>query len=522
MAFLILLISSINFINLSIAGATQRAKEVAVRKTLGTNKGSIVQQFTFEVFIQCIAAIIISFALVEILLSGFNTLMNTELSIFNPYNRWLLVVSVIGILILISGVFPGIYLSNFSPIKVLKGNFSRSKSGNTLKKSMLIIQFVISAIFLMSSLIIKAQLEYMNNKDLGFSKDQVVLFPISQFKDSWQRFDTYKQEISKIAGVSGVTTTNRPPGTNGDNGANSDVTYRELSFQTDMHYIDKDYIPTMKIKLIEGENFRKSSHSENETNSILDKDGDTIFTNNILVNKKFIEVFGLENPIGTKIQYWDSQGEIIGVINNYISKGFDAVDIPSLYMTYVDENDSWIKPQHVLVKLNGENTAKTIAAIEAFWTSKIEPDYPFRYEFLDQNFSKLFTQQQQLEKLVSTLSMIMIFISLLGLFAIATHTVQQRYKEVAIRKTLGATEKQLIYNLIKDFIVIAAIATIIAMPIAYYLSSRWLQDFVYRIDIPILPFIITPIIIMALTTIIIYLQAKKALKLDLVANLKYE
>lgn len=523
LAFLILVISSINFINLSISGSTQRAKEVAVRKTLGTSKTKIVLQFIFEVTLQCLFAIVISLALVEILLPLFNSLMNTELEILDPYNKWFWALGIIGLLVFIAGIFPGIYLSNFNPVKVLKGNFGRSKSGNTLKKTMIIFQFCISAIFLISAFIIKSQLDYMNNKDLGFQKDQMLFVPIQNGGETWKKMETFKQELTKLKGVERVATTTRPPGTYAGNGSNSNVDYREISYQTDMHFIDADYFPTMGIKLSEGKNFIQDWMQTDRSKFTMDSDGDTLLLNEIIVNKKLVDKFGFENPIGTEVSYWGYKGTIIGVVDNYISKGFDEGAYPALYMNYLKgDNGDWGKPSFVMIKLNNQNVKTTLNEIEKFWTTRIEPRFPFKYEFLDQNFAELFSKHERLEKLVTGLSILMIFISLLGLFAIASHTVQLRYKEVAIKKTLGASEKELVFGLIKDFILITIIALIIALPISFYLSNRWLQDFAYRIDIPIAPFLIAPIVMLTLTIAIILVQAVKALKLDLVSHLKYE
>jgi putative ABC transport system permease protein len=522
LAFLILIISGINFINLSISGAAQRAKEVAIRKTLGTPKTKVVKQFVYEVFLQCIVAILIAIALVEVLLPQFNTLMGTELSLFSPYNKWFLALGVVAILVLIAGIFPGLYLSNFNPVKVLKGDFGRSKSGKHLKKTMLIVQFGISAIFLIATFVIKSQLDYMNNRDLGFDKEQTLMFGIYKTQETWKKFDMYKQEIAAMEGVVSVSTTNRPPGTYSGNGSNSNCDYMDQSYQTDIHFVDKDYLAHMGVKLLEGKFHSRDKFSKGDHSRVVNTDGDTLFANQIVVNKKFVESFGFEEPIGKKVQFWEFQSEIIGVVDNYLAKGFDQAHIPNLFTVYNDSDDGWIKPQRVLVKVDGNDIEKTIAQIETFWTQKIEPGYPFEYEFLDANYARLYAKQDRLEKLVTTLSMIMVFISLLGLFAIASHTVKQRYKEVAIRKTLGATEKQLIQSLVKDFVVVAALALLIAIPVAFYLSYQWLQGFVFKIDMPVIPYIITPIIVVGLTLAIVYIQANKALKLDLVANLKYE
>ncbi|NJB36844.1 ABC transporter permease [Croceivirga sp. JEA036] len=522
-ALLILVISAINFINLSISGATKRAKEVAIRKTLGTSKLKVIAQFIFEVALQCALALLVSLALIEIVLPPFNTLMGTDLELLSAYNKWWWGFGIITILILISGLFPGIYLSQFNPVKVLKGNFSRSKSGQKLKRGMIVFQFCISGIFLISAFVIKSQLHYMNNRDLGFTKEQMLIINIRNAGETHNKLATFKQELKKIDGVAAVATGTRPPGTYASFGSNSNVDYQELSFQADMHFIDADFIPTMGIKLNKGKNFTKDWMDVDTSQVFLDNDGDTIYANEIIVNQKLVSNFQFKNPIGKQVEYWGYKGTIIGVVDNYIAKGFDQGAYPALYMPYLKgETGDWGKPTHLMVRLNGTAITETVASIEDFWTQSIEPRFPFKYEFLDQNFAKTFAKQKRLETLVTILSFLMIFISLLGLFAIASHSVQQRYKEVAIRKTLGASEKTLILSLIKEFILIAVIALSIALPISYLLADRWLEDFAYRINVPLAPFAITMVLMLTLTLAVILIQALKALKIDLVAHLKYE
>jgi len=504
LSLLILIMSAVNFINLSISGATHRAKEVAVRKTLGSEKKSIIFQFVLEVFVLCLVAICFSLALVELVLPAFGNLLDVDLHILDVLQDLPTLFITILLLILFAGLFPAIYLSNFNPVKVLKGNFSRSKSGAVLKKGLIAFQFAICAIFLIGTFVINSQLSYMNNKDLGFNRDQIIIIEVSDREAVSLKTDLYKQELNKLDGVQKVFLSDRPPGTMAGYGSMTQVEHKDQLVPTDIHLIDHDFFPAMEIDILEGRNFLPA-----------EKIDTTLSINKIIVNEKLVKEFNLENPLGAILEFWDENCEIIGVVNDYITRGFGADIQPAVYAVDYEVNA-------VMIKIKPDNISQTISQIDDFWTTKIEPNFPMQYKFLDKDFATLYEDQQKLQSLVSALSFIMVLIALLGLFAIATHSIQQRYKEVAIRKTIGASESQILGNLIKEFVMICLGAILVAIPIAYVLSNRWLEDFTYRIDMPVLPYFVAPLMILALTIFIIWTQAKKALKVDLVKHLKYE
>lgn len=503
LSLLLLVVCAINFVNLSISGATQRAKEVAIRKTLGGSKKGITVQFVLEVMFLCLVAFCLSLALVEISLPSFGNLLDVDLHILNVLEYLPLILSTILILIVCAGLFPALYLSNFNPVKVLKGNFSRSKSGTVLKKGLMAFQFAICAVFLIGAFVINAQLKYMNEKDLGFNKEQVMMIEVSDRDALEPKTDMYKRELNKMPGVQKVFMSDRPPGTMARYGSVTRVKYIEDYVTTDIHFIDHEFFPGMEIEILEGRNFLPTELF------------DTVGVNKVVVNEKFIREFNIEKPIGKTIDLWEQDCEIIGVVKDYISKGFGTDIQPALFA-------AGYRTSVVMLRLDTEDISQTIAAVEDFWTTKIEPDYPLQYEFLDKDFAALFEQHQKLQTLVSALSAIMVLIALFGLFAVATHSIQQRYKEVAIRKTIGASEAQILGNLIKDFAIICLGAILVALPIAYVLSSRWLEDFTYRIDMPAIPYFVAPLLIFGLTIFIIWMQARKALSVDLVKHLKFE
>ncbi len=503
LSLLILLISSINFINLSISGATKRAKEVAVRKTLGSSKQSIVNQFVLEVAVLCVIALAISLALTEILLPAFSNLLDAEMQITDVLADLPLLFAVILTILLLAGLFPALYLANFNPVKVLKGNFSRSKSGAIVKKGMIVFQFAASAIFLVGAFIVNKQLTFMNNKDLGFNKERVLLIESASGADVMDKKGVFRNELGKISGVEGTFLSDRPPGAYNRRGSVSQVYQNGTMFATDLHFVDENFFPSLNIPILQGRNL--------DDKMVFDTIG-----NKVLVNETFVKLYELDDPIGKEIVFWgDYRSEIVGVVKDYITKGFDHEITPAVYnMAY--------RANFVLVKMKSENLEGTIASIEDLWTSEIEPGFPFRYEFLDENFAELYSNETKLKSLIGYLSFIMVLIALLGLFAVATHTIQQRYKEVAIRKTIGASDSQLLGGLIKDFAIICLIAALIALPVAYVLVTGWLEGFSYRIDMPLLPYIVVPVLLLLLTVLMVWSQASRALKVDLVTYLKYE
>lgn len=515
LSLLILLISTINFINLSLSSATQRAKEVGIRKTIGATRTIIIKQFIFEVCIQVLLALLISFVLIEVTLPYFSDLLQTDIPLYEIKQSLPVLFVTLILLILFAGIFPAVYLAKFNPVKVLKGNFSRSQSGRWLKRGMLILQFSISTIFLIGTIIIHKQVLYMNNQDAGFKKERTLLLFISDGSKAFTKKDLYTQKIAQIKGVNSVTTTNRAPGTRAFQGSNTSIHYqtKENFLHADITLIDYDYFDKMKMEVIQGSAFKKGNYF------------DTI-TPQIMVNETFVNQLNITEPIGKKVNGWFDDIEITGVIKDVKTKGFQNEVSPEMYMVYPSpENEDlngWMHPNTVVINLDSKDLSQTISAIDDFWTKEIEPGFPMEYEFLDENFAKLHEQHFRMQQLVFILSFIMIFLSLLGLFALATYSIQQRYKEVAIRKAIGASEASLISSLIKEFIIICFMASLFALPFAYFVSKRWLNDFYYRIEMPLIPYIAVPILIIFLTLLIVWGQARKALKVDLIHYLKYE
>ncbi len=513
LSILLIIISCVNFINLSIASATQRAKEVGVKKTLGLSKLTITRQYALEVVLQGAFAFLFSVLLVELILPSFNGFMNTEISIveIDVLVKVALVVILVSVVI---GSIPAIYLSNFKPIEVLKGNVSKSKKGVLSRNIMLGVQFLISGFFLTGAIIINKQVSYMIHKDLGFKGEQVIIIPINKYANRFKKYELAKNELTKHSNIESITSNSFTIG--GGSASSTNVDYKDILVQANANAIDFNYFDVMNIKILKGRGIEESKAS------------DTI--KNILINESLAKAFNIyDNPIGKKINIGfggeDNDGKnltVIGMVKDYHSRGLDRKIPPTFFMHW--NSFDWMKRNFTMMqlKINPENIQETLKYIEHYWSENVEQGYPFNPTFVNKRFAKTYKKYQNQQTLFLILTSVVILVSLLGLFALATLTIQQRLKEVAIRKTLGSSVKEIMFQLIKSFLKITLIASVILIPIAYYFIQNWLENFVYRIDMPVLPFIVTPIILTILVFVIVGLKAFNATKVDLIQYLKHE
>ncbi|WP_326983305.1 FtsX-like permease family protein [Chryseobacterium sp. MYb264] len=514
---LILLLSAINLINLKTAQSSQRAKEVGVRKAIGSSAGQIIIQFLLENLMICFISYLIAFALLELLLPSYNKFLNKEMKMNDPqiflYSGILLM-----IFAFISGIIPAWYLSHFKPVHTLKGNFSRSRNGIWLRNSILTLQLAVSSFFIICSLIIYFQVNYMMNKDLGFKGDQVVQIDFK--KTDWENDYTYKKymrlkaEISKIHGVEAVTGSINTMGNGIANAASvKDVQDTTKSVSgTALGGIDYNYFRFYRMKFVSGRDLdvRKAS--------------DTMF--GAVANEAFIRKMGWnkKEALGKEVYPgWDSHKKykILGVLKDFNMNGVEGPVEPILFFNY---DRSWAKNnmQNIQIRLSKEDIEHTVERIKEFWTTKAEPGYPFDYEFVDKKFARTFEKFQKQRTLFSILNIIVLMVALLGLFALSSLLIDQKLKDVAIKKTLGADEKTIVWDLTKKFLVICILAVVISFPFGYYAMNEWLKDFAYRIEMPWWPYFLSLILLLLLTFSVVSIKAYKATKLNLVKHLKYE
>nr|WP_294928424.1 ABC transporter permease [uncultured Flavobacterium sp.] len=511
LSILILILSLVNYINLATASAIKRAKEVGVRKIVGASKTQIITQFIFETAIIVTLAILFALAIVELSLPYYNNFLNKSLTI-NGGEFYLQLIFIFGLVIVLAGIFPAIYISNFETLKVLKGNFSRSKSGIWIRNSMLIFQFGIAAFFIIGALIVNSQVSYMMNKDLGFSGDQVIRIPFKS-ADRNKRIEKYlttKQELLKLSGVQDVSTFAGSFG-NSTN-SSSGLTHNGIFVQPRNVEMDFGFLEMMKIKLVKGRDLSPKYAS------------DTI--NNWLINETLVKKLGLKNPINTIITsgWGDEKGnlkfKVVGVVKDFHITGLQNKVPPMVFINM--KTLKWNNFDNVYVKVSPNNLTETLAKLKTYWEKNVNPDYPFDYEFVNKGFAKTYEEQVKQKDVFFILNLVVIIIAIFGLFALASFSMERRLKEIAIRKTLGAETDILLKELSKQYIIFCLMGFLIGIVPAYILLQKWLENFAFRIDVSIIPFSISLISLLLLTLIIVLTKAYQVTKIDILKYLKYE
>ena len=505
-ALLVILIAGINFMNLSTARSGKRAKEVGVRKVTGASRKMLIFQFLTESVIQSFIALFLAFILVELFITGFNNVMESNLNLFNDHLGQTILFALFVTLFygLFAGSYPAFFLSKFQPVDVLKGDFTKTKGGALLRKALVVIQFTASTILIIGMIIIFKQISYLHNKDIGFQGNQVIVVPI-QTDQMTENFRNYKDIFLKDSKVLSVSRASYFPG----DLPNQNMYVLEGSEEQlplwNME-VDYDFFKTLDIELLEGRLFDREKESDSIPYFIL--------------NETAVKNLNIENPIGRRMGTYINQqgtliyGNVVGVIKDFHVEGFNQ---PIRPMILSISNNVWFAS----FKMAPDNMNTTVNFIEKEWT-KLEPTHPFRYAFLDQKFGALLRQQENFGTMFLFLTILAIIISAMGLYGLASYTAEQRTKEIGIRKVLGASVSQIMNMLTKDFMKLVLIANIFAWPITYILAKDWLSNFSYQIDMPILPFVFATILALIIALLTVSTQAYLAANSDPVNALKYE
>jgi putative ABC transport system permease protein len=493
LSILILCLSIFNYINMATATAMKRAKEVGVRKVLGASKKNIVIQFIFETIIIVSFSMLLSLVIVELTLPFYNSFLDKNISIQFQQIFIQLVIVFIGI-IFTAGVSPSLYVANFEVLKVLKGNFNRSKAGVWLRNGMLILQFAIA-------------------KDLGFKGDQILNISYRNIRGDGItneiRFDKYitiKNELLKIKGVKKVAGGAFKFGSGAP--TTIDYTYKDISISGNNIPVDFGMLEMMQIKMVQGRYFDPKYAQ------------DTI--NTMLINETALKMLNEPNPIGKKVDWDGKETIIVGVVKDF-NLGNPSEEIPPMSFFHFKTIPWFIATlNNIYVDVEAETMEQTLTDIEHFWQMKVDSNYPFSYDFVDKEYKRSYRSFVKQKNLFTALNVIVILIALFGLFALATYSIQSRMKEIAIRKTLGAETNTLLRTLSKQYVVFCVIGFLIALFPTYYLLNLWLEDFAYRIEIPLTSFIVGFVSLLALTLLVVFSRAFVATKVDVLKYLKYE
>lgn len=514
LSILILILSIVNYINLATANAIKRAKEVGIRKIIGASKSNIVFQFIFETTLISLLSILLALVIVESTLPYYNNFLNKSLMIIGS-QFYLQLILIFVITIFVAGIFPAVYVSNFETLKVLKGNFSRSKNGVWLRNGMLVFQFAIATFFIIGSSIVYQQVKYLSDKDLGFKGDQLIAIDLHLLPSDYEgensgqnifnKYSTIKQELSKIEGVENVST-----GLVSFDGADNSLApllYHDVLFKAKHIGIDFGMLEMLKIKMAKGRGFDKKLAS------------DTI--NSIMINETAAKLMNMKNPIGEEILIRNQKLSIVGVVKDFNLLS-PEVAVPPMTFYHIKTLGMATEMNRIYVKLNATNINNTISDIEKFWKTKVDTEYPFKYDFVDKEYARTYESYVKQKNLFSLLNVVVILIALFGLFALASYSIQRRMKEIAIRKTLGAETNVLLKELSKQYILYCIIGFLIALFPVYLLLNKWLQNFAFRIDITIMPFVAGFIVLLVLTLVIVLSRAYYATKANVLKYLKYE
>lgn len=514
LSILILILSIVNYINLATANAIKRAKEVGIRKIVGASKSNIIIQFIFETTLITLFSIFFALVIVELTLPYYNNFLNKNLMIIGS-QFYLQLILIFVITILAAGIFPAIYVSNFDTLKVLKGNFTRSKNGVWLRNGMLIFQFAIATFFIIGSNIVYQQVKYLNDKDLGFKGDQLITIDLNLAPSYYQgenidqkifnKYKTIKQELSKINGVENVST-----GLVSFDGADNSLApllYHDALFKAKHIGIDYGMLEMLKIKMAKGRGLDQKLAS------------DTI--NSVMINETAVKLMNIKNPIGEEILIRNQKLKIIGVVKDFNLLS-PEVKVPPMTFFHMETLHMAENMNVVYVKLKSQNAENTISDIKKFWTTNVDKEYPFKYDFVNKQYARTYEAYIKQKNLFSLLNIIVILIALFGLFSLASYSIQRRMKEIAIRKTLGADTNILLKELSKQYILYCIIGFLIAVFPVYYLLNKWLENFAFRIDVSLFPFILGFLVLLILTLIIVLSRAYAATKTDYLKYLKYE
>lgn len=468
-AILVMVIAVVNYVNLSTAKSLDRAKEVGIRKVVGSSLNQLRIQFFTESFLINFFAALLAIGMMILVLPAFRNMAGLPpgFHFWNDPVFWYTMISAVLSITVLSSVFPALILSSFQPVKVLKGKFSRAARGIILRKALVIVQFSITIFLLIQTFTADRQLNYMRAKDLGLDISRTVVVR-SAGNNQGENYQVFKDGLLAHSQFQSVALSSCVPGQPSSELASTNVgvnlvgATEKQSFNFYIYFTDADFIPTMDMELISGENFIAADQSQEK----------------ILVNEEAIERWGIPEPdsaIGKRIDLWGAQRTIIGVIRNFHQASAKTAYVPMIFM-HTEGNNELIS-----VRIKSGNVKESLALIKDTYSS-VFPDSPFDYFFLDQEFDKQYRSEEQFQEVFGTLTAFAIMISCLGLFGLVSFTVANRTKEIGVRKVLGAGITQIMALLSRDFISLVVISMVISISAAYFLIQNWLERYAFRID----------------------------------------
>ena len=503
-AFLILFIACVNYMNLATARSLRRGKEVGLRKVVGAQRGQLIAQFLGESVAMALLAMIVSILLVVAALPAFNSLVQRQLGLNPLHNPQLFLGLVFTTLFvgLFAGSYPAMRMSGFRPISVLSGAFSRSTKGSSLRNVLVLVQFAITIFLIVCTIAVRDQLKFIKTVDMGFTKEQIITLPV-RLGSIRQNIQSIKTELLQYTDITAVSTSGCLPN-NIDTFTSRDWTGRNLKEPIPIYYntTDYDYIDLFDMQIVQGRNFSREFPSDE--------------TGVFLVNETAVKVAEWESPIGRKLTHWNGKtGEIVGVIKDFHLHSLHR-PIEPLYVFLDNRNFS-----NIAIKIKSAKIPATIDHVKGVM-KKFSPSSPFFYSFFDEVFERAYFTEQRMGRIFGAFAILGIFIACLGLFGLTTLAAEQRTKEIGIRKVLGASDSKIFLLLSKEFIRWVLVANLIAWPLAYFAMNKWLQNFAYRIHIGIVAFLISGGTAFLIAYLTVSYQSIKSARANPVDSLRYE
>ncbi len=510
---LILLVACINFITLSIGRSTSRALEVGVRKALGAERRQLIRQFWGEALLMTLIAVVLGLMTAVLLLQPFNRLIERNVVIHFDLLFIVFCTLLTGIIGLIAGIYPAIILSGFNPVEVLKGKLNLKNNAGFFRRALITGQFVASIVMVICTIVIGEQMQYLQNKDLGYNKEHVIVVPTNKNrKDGFALAQLYKNELQKHPEVLDVSAAafslaETPWATLGFKD-NKNI-YRSFRF----NQVDPYFIDAMKIRMAQGRSFQPNNTAD--------------INNSLIVNEALVKEFGIKDPVGKKFSKYTQT--IIGVMKDFNYESLHTLVEPLVLslngdtmMRQSSDVSFAVSPQpRISVRLKPGNVSYDINMLKRAWAA-VAPNQDFEYHFLDEALATSYSQEQKMSTIVKLASFLSIFIACMGLFGLATLTVARLTKEIGIRKVLGANIGSIVKLLSNDFVLLVIIASLIAFPVAWWAMQNWLSDFAYRITISWWVFIVAAAAAVAIALITVSVQAIKAAIANPVKSLRTE
>ena len=506
-AFFVLFIACVNFMNLSTARSTTRAKEVGMRKTVGASRRQLIMQFFGESLFLTSMACAFALVLVQVLLPAFNQITEKQLNL-NLLDIQLILglISIVLLTALIAGSYPAIYLSSFRPVKVLKGVFKSEWKGQIFRRVLVVTQFSLSIALLIGTSVTYNQIRFLRHSKLGFNKENIVYIPVKE--NIGKSYEAFKAELLKDSNIHSVTAQYYLFAEQAFRTTDYDWEGREDGQEVDiiLNLVDYDFIPMLELELLAGRNFSKEYSTD--------------ATQAYILNEEAIKKMGIQDPVGKEFSYGKRKGTIIGVMKNAHFRSLHVEIEPHVFFFMEDVSEA-TEYGVVLIKINGNKTEDALAQIQRIW-GNINPISPFEYHFLDQKYDSLYRKENRIGTILNVFTLFAIVISCLGLFGLASFLTEQRTNEIGIRKVLGASESGIVFLLSKQFTKWVLIANLFAWPAAYFVMSEWLKSFAYRINIGIWVFVLSGMLAAGIAVVTVSFQALRAARANPIDSLRYE